>query len=368
MVQKNTFYSISLSEPSNPQRLTPRLGLLREQTGVPLFVFFTEEVSRPLLSSILNIDGLENFSGPETIRKFLIPFFKSGGKFCYTLQLPISSEDGSLEQCLGADRGYQSKTGIHVLKLYYDMVDVISFPQVGFWDVEKAKQFWKILGQEFNEFQHYFFLMDLPIALSPETVEDFLPVGQKQIAAFSPFLFYRNEILPPSPVAAALIQKTDKEFGTHENPTLHSAPEIFETVETYPSPLASSLLEKKVNLFRKSSTGELKLWGAYTLADKFDFDFRFLSSQRTFSYFRETLEELCEPFLMEPLTSDIDSLVEVSLYSTLQSTLRRLNLENQFKVNVKILQQGTEDILQLNTHLRLPLSAEEISFSLLLRS
>ncbi len=365
-------YNLSI-ENQTSGRHTSRIGLLRHRTGVPVVPLFLQGISHPFSQELHSMEDIETQILASTCLfdkeawALLFPFFEMGASHAYVIALPFDPNH-RLSSLLGSDRGLHSRTGIHAIKNFSEVADLVVVPQasqiLGF---EEHKAFHVSLFDIISPLNHFFMLTDFPKQADETLVESWLKgIYCPNAAAYFPWLRGASRLTPPAIVAAAAFQVSDAAYGINEIPANRPLNEGYQPVRRFRPATLHPLLEMRVNLFHQFGTGDCRVWGGRTLAESVDLDNRFVSTRRTVLALREAIHQICEPFVLEPMQDGLADLVDVALQSAFQPLVKIFdpNAKQPFQTQIAIVPKGTEDILQVDVTFCIPYAVDQMSVSL----
>ncbi|MGK7896328.1 MAG: phage tail sheath family protein [Xenococcus sp. (in: cyanobacteria)] len=143
----------------------------------------------------------------------------------------------------------------------------------------------------------------------PSGVTDIRPVGVSKEASYAAIYYPWIEVfdpvsnasdtIPPSGHIAGIYARNDATRGVYKAP----ANEVIVNALDVSRPISKAqqdvLNPKGINVIR-SFKGTIKVWGARTMADNDNADFRYVSTRRYFNYLRESIDENTQFAVFEP--------------------------------------------------------------------
>jgi len=366
-------YNVTL-ESTSAFRHPPKVGLVRERTGVPVFLLYLTQISRPGRFEVHSLEDVENqiLTSTEPADKiawrYLLPFFRGEGTLAHVVTLPILRESPLLPALCGEDRGLGHRSGIHVLKEYVEVADLVSIPQASrLLDVAQLRIFYEKLDSVLAPLQHYFSLLDLPLHFSSVDAAHFLRgLILPDSAAYYPWLHLPEGVSPPSAAVAAAYQRSDAEYNINEIPANRPLKGAVRPLFVHPPTELHDLISNRVNVVHAFNENDIRLWGGRTLADPLDADGRFISNRRTLKAVREAIHQICEPFVLEPMHSDLPRFVDVTIQSALMPLAKLFDTGHPrpFEVRVSLARTGRDDVLQVDLKFSIPYAVDQMSISL----
>jgi hypothetical protein len=350
-----------------------RVGLIAGVTGIPLFVLFLRNVAAAFhceLGSLEKVEAMRDQSGGGDDGSgwgHIEAFFQAGGTRAHVLALPIpAAGEGRLEAMIGRDLGVARRTGIQAVRDWAEKVDLLSIPQAC--ELLPTKQYLgfcqSVLDMTCNELG-ILFLVDLPKNFDVEAAETFIsPLFCPDAATFYPWLLVANRPVPPSVVMAAWMQRADAEVGVQEIAGQMALGAQAVPMQAVSPNMRRRLLAGRINTFL-SHGGETLIWGGYTLADRADWRARLIPLRRSSLKLQQAVEQICEPYVLEPAGEELSVWVENSLQNFLRS-VRRLfhrDLPEPYTTSVKVVSQDGEERIQVALNYALPHSIERFSLS-----
>jgi hypothetical protein len=350
-----------------------RVGLVKERTGIPVFLLYLEESQKDRRKTICSVEDIETeiyqheSSGDKAAWQTMLPFFEADGSSAHVVCVPLTN-DKSLPSLLGQDLGLSRRSGIHVLKSFTEIADLVVIPQVSQWlGHETSRLFYRSLLDTLSPLQHFFFLLDLPKATSLAQAELWLKgMLSPDAAVYYPWIISGERCLPPTPLAAAAFQLNDALFHINDLPANRALKgTFFPMIRLGPHQL-QECASLRLNLVHRFSDEKLCLWGGRTLADPFDWDARFISNRRTLLAIREAVLELTEPFVLEPLHVNLPRTVDIALQSAFQNLRKVFDpaAKQPFQTDITIKNSGGEDVLDIRVSFRIPYAVDEMSFTI----
>jgi hypothetical protein len=355
----------------------PRVGLLRENTGVPLFLLFLHD-STPRSLSLGSFDDVvsqiiaEQLPFNKHAWETLLPFFEAGGQSAHVVTLRLNENpDEFLSSIIGDDRSFTQRTGIHVITHFFEYADLVVIPQMSslFADnPDDLQTFAKTLFSFVESTEHFFLILDLPKKVTPTEFAQWKWTCPNA-AVYYPWLLRDGAAWGPAPAAAAAFQMTDRKSHINDIPANRN---LFSQHFNY-DPLCRMqpaelkyILEQRLNVFHSFSDADLRIWGGRTLASPHDVDSRFISTRRTVLAVREAISDLCEPYVLEPLHRDLPKFIDVALQSSFQPHRKAFdsNHKQPFQTNVRLVAHENTDVIEVGVKCFIPFALDEIAFEL----
>ncbi len=350
-----------------------RVGLIAGVTGIPLFVLFLRSAHAAFhceLGSQEKAEAMRDQATEDEDRRgwgYVEAFFQAGGTRAHVLALPFpAAGEGRLQAMLGSDLGIARRSGIQAVRNWAEKVDLLSVPQAS--ELLPPPEYLgfcqNIFDMTSNELG-ILFLVDLPKSFGIEEAEAFTaPLFCADAAVFHPWLLVWNRPVPPSSVMAAWMQKADADVGVQE-----IAGQLALGADAIPMQGVSPTLRRRclaarINTFLAHG-GETLVWGGYTLADRADWKARLIPLRRSSLKLQQAVEQICEPYVLEPAGEELSVWIENSLQNFLRS-VRRLfhrDLPEPYTTSVKVVAQDGEERIQVALNYALPHSIERFSLS-----
>lgn len=360
-----------------PEWSTPKfVGLLKGRTGVPVCLLYLRGIQRSRLVELHSIEDVENEilthdnSWDKEAWRSLLPFFEAEGDLLHVAALPISgSAQNRVSEMLGHERGLRNRTGAHILKSFTEYADLVVVPQASrILSASEHRVFYQRLMEEIGTLNHFFFLVDFPRHFSLQDIErDWQGFCFPDAAAYSPWIIYKGESYGPALVVAALIQQNDREHGISDLPANRPLKGLPLPLVDYHPTEVRRLQSMRVNVCQTIGRNDTRIWGGLTLSDPCDSDSRFISSRRALLSVREAVEEVCAPFVMEPLREDtLPGRVEANLTSIFARVNKLFcpDAKTPFQFGVSVMRQDSEDILVVDMKYWVPYVLNEVSLTL----
>ena len=362
-------------------RNPPRVGLLRERTGVPVFLLYLTDIVETRHLELNSLDDVESeilkssSAWDKAAWEGLIPFFDAEGVYALVLALPLSSPSSPnlVKDMIGKDRGLKERSGIFSLRGQLEFADLVVVPQAS--QVLSSKDhrlYYKALFTLLDELNHFFAIVDFPKNFDPATIQKWMKgIVAPNAAAYYPWLIKDNKMINPAASVAALYQATDREMSINELPAnkpMARTPNLARPMVKLTPHDLEQCLESRLNVVHLFGNGEVRVWGGRTLAEPLDLDGRFISNRRTLLALREAVHQICEPFVLEPLNENLPHLVDVAMQSTFQGLKRLFDpaAKQPFRSQVNVVSRDREDVLEVNVHYSVPYALDEMAFSLAL--
>jgi hypothetical protein len=349
----------------------PSIGLLENKTGVPVFVLYLKSIQQMQVLELYSAKDVEclltqtDVAEDKEALSSLFPFFETVGKRAIILLQPlVTTKNLKLKKMIGENKNIKNRTGIYALKNFSDIADVAVFPQVSkILTPSEQLSFYASLIELLESEKRLFVLIDFSDSLSEEERFSFIKkIYSPNIAAFSNSLVKENKIYSCLGAAAATIQFCDEKNGINHLPSNLSLGKKYSTLkEILPQELSRNL-SHKINVFQTNYSGDLKLMGGYTLAENLDYQNKFISTRRTLRAIQDALTKICEPFVLEPLYSGVEKVMDVTLQSAFQSLnfLFDPEAKNPFETEVKIIKENKQDIISVQAKCFIPYSVAQM--------
>ncbi|MGK7884124.1 MAG: phage tail sheath family protein [Crocosphaera sp.] len=144
---------------------------------------------------------------------------------------------------------------------------------------------------------------------APGSISGIRPVGRSAAASYAAIYYPWIKVfdpvtetqinIPPSGHIAGIYARNDATRGVYKAP----ANEVIINALDVSSPISKAqqdgLNPESINVIR-SFKGTIKVWGARTMADDANADFRYVSTRRYFNYLRESIDEGTQFAVFEP--------------------------------------------------------------------
>ncbi len=370
-VKTGGYSSDGVIKGTSPRRV-PRLSLVSRQSGLPLILLYLQEIEDPFYSEVRSLEKAETFAAranglqDKKAWSYVQAFFEAGGSKAYVLGVPISKAAApTLQSVLGRDAGTGRRTGIYSVLDWVEKTDLLCVPQVSEFLSETECIGFNQKVLDMLPDTGVFYLLDLPARLDVAQAQRFL---EKQFSAdasaFYPWLLVHGRITPPSVVVAAWLQVNDAQIGVGELGSHIPLPQSIAPLVRLSPVQRVSLLDSRINTFL-THLGQCFVWGGYTLADHADWKTRLIPLRRTTVKLKHAVEWICEPYVLEPVNTELSVCVENSLQNFLRSVRSVFNRDTQepFTTSVKVIEEGGEERVQVGLNYALPHSVERFSLS-----
>ncbi|NEO72503.1 phage tail sheath subtilisin-like domain-containing protein [Moorena sp. SIO3H5] len=143
----------------------------------------------------------------------------------------------------------------------------------------------------------------------PSDVENIRPVGRSQQASYAAIYYpwinvfdpvsNAPDTLPPSGHIAGIYARNDATRGVFKAPANEVIVNALDVSRPISKAQHDGLNPEGINLIR-SFKGTIKIWGARTMADDANADFRYVSTRRYFNYLQESIDEGTQFAVFEP--------------------------------------------------------------------
>ncbi|MEZ4749453.1 MAG: hypothetical protein R3B54_02145 [Bdellovibrionota bacterium] len=373
-MQPQGIYNLSVREEEGRSKRS-RVGLLHERTGVPVFLIYLSDLDKPRTFEIFSAEEVETLgfkaaNAPDKAAwKLLKSFFESEGQHALVVASPYSEKD-PLGSLIGKDKGLTSRTGIHTLRGVVEYADLVVVPQASvLLDSKAHKLFYSRLFELNTELDHFFILVDFPKSFTLGEIKSWQKnMAHTNAALYYPWLLVDTSLLPPGPVAAAAYQRNDAQYGIQDSPANRALPPQASPVRALSPADLSEFNNHNVNVFHSLEEKDLRIWGGYTLTDRLDFDNKHIATRRTILALKEAVHSLCEPFVLEPMVSDLAHTIDVSLHSFFQDHKKLLDGSQRqaFKTEVRVITEGGDDVVQVDLQISLPYVVNQMTLSMAL--
>ncbi len=300
----------------SPERTYPKVGLLFESTGIPVFVIATMKQLPPVPVEIREAGRILKFFGDRPLHPMerlglnsVLAFFAAGGTRLYLLPVTVSEtcwkSGGQLtEELLGKDLGFFDRTGLHALKNYESIVDLVCFPQIAAClEPLACRDFYSRAITVVNQFSNLFLLVDSPFEMDEDAAIAWRqPLTSSSAAAFYPWISYADKgLIPASVVASAHLQITDLQYGLSESPANIPIKGPFHASTPLEPDQIKRLNRGRLNALFSNFQKTLMIWGSCTLHSGDD-DLAHLQYARTARAIEDSIRRIAEPYLLEPRT------------------------------------------------------------------
>jgi hypothetical protein len=348
------------------------VGLLHDRTGIPAFLLALKGLKRPETWEVQSLEQatqqMRNFENESDRRAWnpVLAFFDAQGSEARIVGTPLSARDSGLAALSGSDRGPGRRTGSHLLADAARYADLFVIPQAAEFatGLEALRGFWEELSVTVSAMRGPFALLDAPVNVSVEQIaEATRALDFSDAAIFHPWLQVKELILPPSAVVAAAIQKTDREVGIHELASNRAGiGNVCPIRELSPEELRLCR-DNRIGTYFIDDKGSARLWGSDTLSLGSAAADRILSVRRTLQAMRSALEQICEPYVMEPVGEELPVHLETRLTNFLHQVRGKLDREHTppYQVEVRMAEHQGEPAMDVSVKLSLPRTLEQIS-------
>lgn len=358
------------------------VGLLYDRTGVPAFLLGLHGVEAPQsweVSSLEHaVERMRQFDAVEDRKAFesVLAFFEAQGTDARVVATPvvktgtIRGKKGGLKHLLGADRGPGRRTGFFLLAEAMQYADLFVMPQSAEYaegDLTELRGFWDAIAGQMQHLRGPFALLDAPLAASVEQVAQAVKgIDFPDSAIFHSWIQVREAVLPPSCAVAAAIQRTDREAGVHELPANRAGTSGICPIREFTAAELKRCREARIGTFFIDDMGNSRLWCSDTLSASYAASERVMSVRRTVQAVRAAIEQICEPYVMEPVGEELPVHLENRLTNFLHSVRGKLDAETSppYKVAVKLADNSGDPGLDVSVQLALPRALEHISLEM----
>lgn len=352
-----------------------RVGLLHDRTGVPLFALFLRECDEPRLSRLLGPADLESeifrHSSPEDKRslRLLAGFFEAGGQVAHVAHLPFPARSSDpVAALIGRDGGPTRRSGLFALRSWVDRGDLFLVPQASVeLDVETHARFYQAALERTVGWQHGLWLVDFPRTATLSGALAFMRHARfADAAAFFPWLGGDSGLLPPGPVAAATLQQTDRLHGIQESAANRPIAASLKPMLRLSAIELRETMVAGLNSFIALGDGSVRLWGDATMAGREASVDRSIAARRTLLALRESVQALCEPFVLEPMTEELPQVLDVSLHSFFQKVRHLFDPDSRapFETDIRLERKGGQDVVEVGLRFALRQSLAQVSLEL----
>lgn len=351
------------------------VGLLKGRTGVAVCLLYLRGIQSPRFLELHSLEDVENeilaHENPwdKEAWRTVLSFFEAEGELLHVAALPISgSGQTRVAEMLGHDRGIRTRSGMHALKSFLEYADLVVVPQASrILDLQEHRFFYQRLLEEIGALNHFFFLVDFPRHAPLGAIADqWKGFCFADAAAYAPWVIFKNEANPPALTVAAAIQQNDIDFGLSDLPANRRLKGNPLPMFDYQPREIRKFQDQRINVVQRVGD-QAKIWGGLTLADPCEPESRFISSRRALLAAKQAVEEVCSPFIMEPLRPDtLPSRVEANLSSIFARVTKFFDPDAKvpFKFNVYVQPQEDEDVLVVDMKYWVPYVLNEVSLTL----
>jgi len=367
-----SLYNVSVSQGQVGPWKSPRVGLLHERTGVPVFLIYLRSLEQVRHWELYSVESLEAElvqASPEDKAAWqaLVPFFLADGTSAHVIALPISSNP-DLGELIGHNHGLVDRTGIHALRSFRDHADLVAVPQASMLLTgEDHRLFYENLFNLVTELSHFFCLVDFPRNFTAEDIRNWTKgTICAEAAAYHPWIFQDGVASPPGPVAAAAYQVNDRLNGINDLPANRDIAGQFRPLQNLTPVQVRQLNDTRVNALVQWTRSPMRFWGGSTLADKLDVNARFASTQRTLLAIREAISAICEPFVLEPATNELAQFMNATLQSFFQSSRKLFHPDaaEPFTSSVALRRKAKQDFMEVNISFSIPYVMDQLELSM----
>ncbi len=348
-----------------------RVGLLKDRTGIPLFLLFLSETEETLFLEFHSAEDVRTHrlqaktAVDEHAWTCVEAFFEAKGRHLRVAAFPFNPEKKALPQMMGSAGSSRLATGIHVLNQFTENTDILAVPQApSLLNQKEHALFYKALFSQTQQLEHFLVLVDLWKDFQAESVGELKGYASDDAAIYFPWVLMGEANVPPSALVAASIQQNDQKFGIQQTPANQPIDSRLEPLLALSPAQVALALEYHVNVVQRFPKRGLCLWGANTRSS--DKEKGFIATRRTLLAVRQALHELCEPFVLEPTSTDLTRRIDVSLHSFFQSHSRLWdpNAKSPFFSHVELKQEGDAREVHVQVNLSLPYAIDKVSLSL----
>lgn len=373
-MQPQGIYNLTVREEESRSKRS-RVGLLHERTGVPVFLIYLSDLEKTKTFEIFSAEEVETLgfkaaNAPDKAAwKLIKSFFESEGQHALVVASPYSGKS-PLASLIGKDKGLESRSGIYALKGLVDYADLVVVPQASaLLDSKSHRLFYAKLFELNLELDHFFILVDFPKTFTLDEIKAWQKsLAHANAALYYPWLLVDRALVPPGPVAAAAYQRNDTQYGIQDSPANRPLPAHAVPVRGMSPAELSEYNGSHVNVFHSLNDGDLRIWGGYTFTDRLDFDNKHIATRRTLLALKEAVHSLCEPFVLEPMVSDLAHTIDVSLHSFFQDHKKLLDgsQRQSFKTEVRVSSEAGDDVVQVDLQISLPYVVNQMTLSMAL--
>ncbi len=135
---------------------------------------------------------------------------------------------------------------------------------------------------------------------APDSVSGIRPVGRGEQASYAAIYYpwikvfdpvsEAPDVIPPSGHIAGIYARNDATRGVYKAPANEGIVNALDVSRPISKAQHDGLNPEGINVIR-SFKGTIKVWGARTMADNDNADFRYVSTRRYFNYLRESIDE-----------------------------------------------------------------------------
>lgn len=371
-MQPQSVYNLEIQGDESRTRRS-RVGLLHQKTGVPVFLLYLVDIKEVCTYELFSMEEVETLryktlsKSDQEAWRLVKTFFESEGQHAHVVASPLSTKN-PLKSMLGEDKGLDFRSGIHALRAYVEHADLVVAPQAShILEDREHRRFFSKLFELNTELDHFFVLVDFPKNFDLDRLNKWKKGLQHANAAlYFPWLLGNECITSPSPVAAAAYQQNDVQYGIQDSPANRSLPTGYRPLRLFSPMELQQLNGAGLNVLNIFGESDLRIWGDYTLTDKLDFDNKHVATRRTLLALREAINQICEPFVLEPIGPDLAHTIEVSLHSFFQDNQKLLDTTTRqpFKTEVSIENRGGDDVVEITLQLCLPYVVNQMSLSM----
>lgn len=150
--------------------------------------------------------------------------------------------------------------------------------------------------------------------IDTSNISQIRPVGRSESASYAaiyyPWITVFDPVtetkidIPPSGHLAGIYARNDATRGVYKAPANEVIINALDVSRPISKAQQDGLNPESINVIR-SFKGTIKVWGARTMADDANADFRYVSTRRYFNYLRESIEEGTQFAVFEPNNLDL---------------------------------------------------------------
>jgi len=365
-------YNVTVNNRQVGPGKSPRVGLLHQRTGVPVFLLYLRGIETVKhwefhSAEALEAELLQARAEDRAAWESLLPFFFAEGTNAHVVAVPVSANP-DLNELLGHNRSLVERTGIHVLRSFRDHADLVAVPQAAMLlSGEAHRLFYEGLFSLVSELRHFFCLVDFPKEFSLDAIADWTNgTICPEAAAYYPWVMQDGKATPPSPLAAAAYQINDRLHGINDLPANRDIAGPFKPAYRLTPAQVRQLNHLRVNALMQWSHAPLRLWGGATLAERLDINARFVSTRRTLLALREAVHSICEPFVLEPATDELAQFMNATLQSFFQNSRKLFHPDSSepFTSSVSLEHRAKQDFMEVNIKFSIPYVMDQLALSL----
>lgn len=250
--------------------------------------------------------------GNKILANAVYGFFNNGGTRCWVIRIPtinIQPNTGSPATA--------TPDPIETALSNFEAIDEIAIVAVPMTEIalDRRAAIQEMVINHCEKLQDRFAILDgvetvtgnlVPNSIYPNATGNGMGKNSNYAAIYFPYIDINGtgDYVPPSGHIAGIYARVDAERGVHKAPANEVIRGALGLKYRISRPQQDGLNPEGINIIRQFD-GNIKVWGARTLAEKAQSEFKYINVRRTLNFIRESIDEGVQWAVFEPNTPEL---------------------------------------------------------------